>query len=133
MAKTKLTPRQWRLYIYLKVMFEQDPARYISKKDICVALPAYYQIDEKATRLCRSIEQDINILRNSHEIYRIIVSNSRGYKIATEQEADEWMHKIKMEAIAKLKMYSKNLKNAESNGQLRLVFNKEKGQIEVFN
>lgn len=133
MKKEKLTTRQWHLYNFLKLRYEQDPTAYVSKADICNGLPVDYQPDENATRFCREIEFDINVLRNSEQIYRIIVSNSRGYKIATKEEAGNWLMRIRNEAILKLRMYRKNRKFAEANNQMRLTFGQEKDTIEVFN
>lgn len=132
MRKSKLTTRQWHLYNFLKLMYENNPDAFVTKEGICHGLPQDYEIKENETRTCRSIEIDINALRNSDEIYKVIVSNHDGYKIASEDEANDWLARVKVEALRKLKMYWKNLKYAESNNQMRLVFNKEKDTIEVF-
>ena len=141
MSKTKLTTRQWRLYDLLKSEFEVNPKAYISCNDIMEKMPEHYFLTNVEimnntpahdTLAHLNIRADINALRNSDEIYKIICSNSKGYKIATEKEADKWLARVKHEAIAKFKMYWKNLKDAELNNQLRLVFNKEKDTIEVF-
>lgn len=141
MSKTKLTTRQWELYKLLKKEFEENPTTYLSCKDIMNKLPDYYyftylEISSKTpahdTLAHQNIRADINTLRNSDEIYKIICSTPKGYKIATEKEANQWLARVKQEAISKFKMYWKNLKDAELNNQLRLVFNKEKNTIEVF-
>ena len=129
----KLTPRQYHLYIYLKKQYALDPKHFVTKKQICDALPNDYEYDaDKRKRTCRSIEQDINALRMNEIIYKVIVSNHYGYKIANEEEANEWLSIVKSAALEKLKMYWKNRKSAESNNQMRIVFNKEKNCIEVF-
>jgi hypothetical protein len=139
--KNKLTTRQWRLYDLLKSEFEENPNAYLSCNDIMNKLPDYYyftyaEIMSKTpahdTAAHQNIRTDINALRNSDEIYKIICSTSKGYKIATEKEANQWLARVRQEAISKFKMYWKNLKDAELNNQLRLVFNKEKDTIEVF-
>lgn len=139
--KNKLTTRQWRLYDLLKSEFEENPNAYLSCNDIMNKLPDYYyftyaEIMSKTpahdTVAHQNIRTDINALRNSDEIYKIICSTAKGYKIATEKEANQWLARVRQEAIAKFKMYWKNLKDAELNNQLRLVFNKEKDTIEVF-
>lgn len=141
MPKTKLTTRQWELYKLLKKEFEENQTAYLSCKDIMNKLPDYYyftylEISSKTpahdTLAHQNIRADINALRNSDEIYKIICSTPKGYKIATEKEANQWLARVKQEAISKFKMYWKNLKDAELNNQLRLVFNKEKDTIEVF-
>ena len=133
MKNDKLTPRQWHLYIYLKQQHDLQPNVYITKKQICEALPNDYTYDaDKRKRTCRSIESDINALRTSQQIYKVIVSNQQGYKIANEDEANEWLKMVKISALEKLQMYWKNRTTAEQNNQMRLVFNKEKNCIEVF-
>lgn len=141
MPKTKLTTRQWELYKLLKKEFEQNQTTYLSCNDIMNKLPDYYyftylEISDKTpahdTQAHLNIRADIKALRNSDEIYKIICSTPKGYKIATEKEANQWLARVKQEAISKFKMYWKNLKDAELNNQLRLVFNKEKDTIEVF-
>lgn len=141
MKKEKLTPRQWRLYELLKDFYNKNPNGYLTTNDILEALPNdYYYLKtemENGTPLhdcqCQyNIRGDINALRNSDQINKIICSSPKGYKIATEREADSWLHRIKNEGIAKLRMYWKNRKSAEANNQLTLVFNYEKGIIEVF-
>lgn len=141
MPKTKLTTRQWELYKLLKKEFEENPTAYLSCNDIMDKLPNYYYLS-LSEQLCNvpahdtqahlNIRADIKALRNSDEIYKIICSTPKGYKIATEKEANQWLARVKQEAISKFKMYWKNLKDAELNNQLRLVFNKEKDTVEVF-
>ena len=93
--KNKLTTRQWRLYDLLKSEFEENPNAYLSCNDIMNKLPDYYyftyaEIMSKTpahdTAAHQNIRTDINALRNSDEIYKIICSTSKGYMIATEKE-----------------------------------------------
>ena len=136
-----LTPRQWRLYELLKKIYNDDSKAFMSTYQIIEAMPKdYYYLKvemENGTPLhdcqCQqNIRADINALRNSNQIDRIVYSTSKGYKIATEEEADKLLHRWMSEAVAKLKMYWKNKKSAELNGQYRLVFNKERNIVEVF-
>lgn len=138
----KLNTRQWRLYDFLNERYEENPKGYVSTSDIMNALPSWYSFTEEEinnhkpvhdTSAYMNIRMDINAIRNSEEVYKIVCSNSKGYKIATEEEANKWLGRVKGEALAKLKMYWKSLKNAESNNQFRIVFNSEKNIIEVFN
>ena len=137
----KLTPRQWRLYNYLKEEYEKDHKKHVTTNDILDNLRTdYYYLKyemENGTPLhdcvCQAnIRADINALRNSSQIDKIIFSSCRGYKIATEDEANRLLHRWMTEACKKLKMYWKNKRSAECNNQLRLVFNKEKDTIRVF-
>ena len=47
--------------------------KYISKREICEALPQYYQIKEGEKRTCVSIEYDIRMINESQIIQKIIV------------------------------------------------------------
>ena len=137
----KLNTRQWNLYKYLKKRYAIDPKAYVTTKEIIRDLPNDYYFTQAEiekhtpahdTSAHQNIRADINTIRNSEDIYKIVYSCSKGYKIATEEEANKWLHRVKMEALSKLKMYSKNCKFGSLNQQLRIIFNSEKGQIEVF-
>ena len=137
----KLNTRQWNLYKYLKDRYAVDPKAYVTTNEIIRDLPNDYfftqaEIENNTpahdTSAHQNIRADINAIRNSEDIYKIVYSCSKGYKIATEEEANKWLHRVKMEALSKLKMYSKNCKCGSLNQQLRIIFNSEKGQIEVF-
>lgn len=123
---SELTPMQWRLYDYLKLNMN----RVVSKKELAEAL-GYSWIDN-SERNGRDIEKDVFALRDSEVINRIIISNNKGYKIATEKEADEWLKSQRIACLKKLKMLYKNRSIAELNNQMRLVFGQEKDCIEVF-
>lgn len=136
-----LNTRQWNLYKLLKQKHLEVPNSYISCNEIMAELPNEYSFTEfeiknnvpqHDTHAHELIRKDINAIRNSHEIDKIICSNSKGYKIATEKEAESWLKRIKVEALKKLMMYWKNKRSAESDNQMRLVFNKERDTIEVF-
>ena len=69
----KLNTRQWMLYRFLKKMYPQQ--RFITKKEICDALPQCYEMKEKELRSCRAIENDIRAINENPTIQKIIVSN----------------------------------------------------------
>ena len=137
----RLNTRQWNLYKYLKERYAENPKAYVTTKEIIRDLPNDYYFTQVEienhtpahdTSAHQNIRNDINTIRNSEDVYKIVYSSSKGYKIANEEEANKWLHRVKMEALSKLKMYSKNCKCGSLNQQLRIIFNSEKGQIEVF-
>ena len=86
----ELTTRQWDLYNFLKEQYADGV--YISKAQICEALPEHYQM-KKTTRLCREIEHDIRAINESPIIQKIVVSNSKGYKIGNKDEITDYLSK----------------------------------------
>ena len=126
----KLTTRQWDLYNFLKSQFEEG--RYISKKEICANLPQHYEYDTKATRLCRTIENDIREINECPIIQKIIVSNHSGYKIGSKEECEEYIEKRFNRDLKNLKLNWALSKKVNLDGQMRLTINKERDFIEAF-
>lgn len=133
-----MNSRQWRLYEYLKYRYSVNPNEHVSTWEICKDLSNDYHLEVKDANAHDSaayvlIRNDINFMRKHPEEHmKVIVSSSKGYKIATESEANEWLEKVKNEAVAKFSIYWKNLKMAETNKQMRIVFNQEKQCVEIF-
>lgn len=125
-----LTTRQWNLYNYLKDNYDRNC--YISKKEICNALPQHYQIKEQETRTCRTLEYDIRAINNSNVIQKIIVSNRTGYKIGNEQEVTAYLNKRFRRDLKSLKLNWDLSRKVALDGQMRLAFGKEKNVIETF-
>ena len=114
-----LNPRQWDLYNLLKDRFEDGV--YISKKMICEALPQHYQIKEKETRTCRIIEDDVRKINDCPIIQKIIVSNSKGYKIGNKDEITDYLSK-RTALERKSRELTKKLKiKLKLHGQYRLT------------
>ena len=127
----ELTSRQWTLYNYLKEHY--DPKRYISKNEIVSALPQYYEIKEGETRTCRDIEFDVRDINSSEIIQKIIVSNSKGYKIGTKEQVANYIVSRIEEAKRSLVLSYKLAHKAELNNQARITFGKdERNVIEAY-
>ena len=125
-----LTPRQWDLYNYLKSQYADGV--YISKQDICKALPQHYQIKENESRWCTLIEFDVRAINECPIIQKIIVSNKKGYKIGNKEEVTEYLNK-------RFRRDSKNMKlnwaladKVALNNQMRLAFGNERDVIEAY-
>lgn len=125
-----LTPAQWELYRYLKENY--SPERFISKAEICEALPNWYQMKENETRTCRDIEFDVRAINDDETIQKIIVSNNKGYKIGDKDQVDTYLTSRMLEALRSLKLTWKLLKKAKANNQCRITFGAERDYIEAF-
>lgn len=122
--------RQYDLYKYLKENYADG--KYISKKEICEALPEYYSYDTKTNRHNVDIEKDVRVINEWCNMQKCIVSNKRGYKIGNEQECNEYLTRRFNSIFKSLKTLYNIKKRLEQNGQYRLVFNNEREIMECF-
>ena len=126
----ELTPRQWDLYNYLKVNYDEET--YISKSEI-VAHVLGYEVKDGETRYCRDIEFDVHDINDHTKIQKIIVSCHKGYKIGTPQQVYDYLKNREIAAKESLRLTYKMRRKAEQNGQYRLVFGKsERNVIEAY-
>lgn len=129
---SELTPRQWALYNYLKDIYNINN-KYISKKEICEALPQYYQIKDGEKRTCVTIEFDIRAINESSVIQKIIVSNRDGYKIGNEKEVTEYLNKRFRRDGRNMKLNWQLANKVGLDKQTRLqLFGNERDYIETF-
>lgn len=131
----ELTTRQWDLYNFLKSNYSEE--QYISKKEIVEHFPHYYEIKQNELEggrgICREIEVDIRTINENETIQKIIVSNSKGYKIGTPQQVHDYLWSRENEAKRSLVLTYKLRHKAELNGQFRLQFGKsERNVIESY-
>lgn len=124
----ELTPRQWQLYKYLKEHYQ--PNIFIEKKELAKALG--YAWNDKSDRNGRDIESDVMALRESDTIQKIIVSSSKGYKIANEQECKDYLSKDWINIMKELKRHNVLRRKAKRHKQMRIVWNSERDTIEAF-
>ena len=125
-----MTTRQWRLYTFLVDNYSED--RYISKKEIVDALPEYYEIKQGETRTCRDIEFDVRDINADTTIQKIIVSNSKGYKIGNPQQVADYVLGNIEACINNIKHYYRLKRKAQMNNQVRLKFGQERDYIETY-
>ena len=125
-----MTNQQWALYRFLKENYSED--KYISKTEICNALPEYYSIKEGETRLCRDIEFDVRDINADATIQKIIVSNRKGYKIGNPEQVHDYVYSNIIANKQNLKHYYKLKHKAELNNQYRLQFGEEREVIEAY-
>ena len=125
-----MNTRQYDLYNFLKDNYADG--RYISKKEICEALPKYYVFKSDTNRHNVDIEQDIREINNWENMQKCIVSNKKGYKIGNEEECNEYLKRRFNTTLKTLKQLYSIKKRLEKNGQYRLVFGEERNIIESF-
>jgi len=77
----KLTPRQWKLYEFLKT----DLDHWFSPEEICNQIMDYHY-NNGAWDKCPTIREDKKAINNSLQVEKIIVMKNRCFKIATYEE-----------------------------------------------
>lgn len=87
----KLTYKQMMLYKYLEGCFKADNRAFISKKRI--AYEVGYKFIDLKDRNCVDIEFDVREINDNPSVPKIIVSNSKGYKIGTDKEIEKYLIK----------------------------------------
>lgn len=116
----ELNNRQKELLEYLK----QNTNRYVSKKQICKDLPFAYprhlennnNEGNKSTAF-KNISCDVRTLNDS-DLEQIIICNHTGYKLATEEEAAEYVSRRFKRDLKALKLDHKLSKKIARNNQL---------------
>jgi len=116
----KLTPRQWRLYEFIK--FRTLSGSHTDKEDICNNIELYkLEVASNSIKNCPAIYNDIKALNNSCEIEKIIVVDRNKIYLGDEQDCLDYAEKLKNKAL-KLWLRASTLKTkAYSNGQGKLV------------
>lgn len=128
-----LTPRQWRLYEYLKERGDEWTTQF----DIACALSNHYDADFDKDKFHDSrarlqLTMDIRALNESDVIQKIIMSGSKGVKIANESEFNTYIGREINAAVRRLMRAKKKAEKGNRDGQMRLVLNKERDTIEAF-
>ena len=131
--KSELNPRQWALYNLLK----NHPDRYLTQLEIAYALKEFYdtsfyndQFHDSATR--HLLTKDIRAINKSEVIQKIIISTSKGVKIASSEEFAKYINAEFASIFRKLARTRQKAKKAGLDGQMRIVLNSERDTIEAF-
>ncbi len=128
-----LTPRQWALYNYLKEQGDQ----WTTQIDIAYALKHYYDVSFENSKFHDSkarlqITMDIRALNDSEVIQKIIMSGSKGVKIANESEFNTYIGREINAAVRRLMRAKRKAEKGNRDGQMRLVLGRERDTIEAF-
>ena len=128
-----LTPRQWKLYNFLKERGDQ----WTTQLDIACALSDHYDPNFNKDNFHNSrarlqMTMDIRALNDSDVIQKIIMSGSKGVKIANESEFDTYIGREINAAVRRLMRAKRKAEKGNRDGQMRLVLNRERDTIEAF-
>lgn len=140
----KLNNRQWRLYVVLREAAIVRPGEWITKEEICETLspdyPRHLEIvpdeygrypirvediklrSEHNSSAFRKLRADIKAINNdSDRVQKIILSSSKGYRLAIDdQEVRDAMERRRIAALKRLKAASTQIEKASQDGQCRL-------------
>lgn len=125
-----ITQRQESLYNLLI-----ECKNWVSKEYIVVSLPKEYQRfgeysnDHNSTAYSQ-IRNDVRALNESSDIEKIIVSSPKGYKIATQEEAKEYIQKRFKRDLRSLKLNYKLVNKCKLNGQINFDLEEYKTYME---
>lgn len=118
-----MNTRQWKLYEFLK----EHMGHYLSRKAI-MRLSGLYESETS-----RTLTHDLQVIKENPTINRILITSRKGIKIAkNKEEADEYLEREKIEVLSRLQRYYLQSKQYGLDKQTQIVFNSEKGVIEVF-
>lgn len=130
---SELTPRQWRLYNFLK---DQDD--WIKQCEIAWLLrnEYNYEFDEANpfhdTNARANITDDIRAINKSNVIQKIILSSAKGVKLATEAEAEKYIKSRYAAIFRQLERARKIARKAGLDGQMRITFGGEREIVQAF-
>lgn len=125
-----LNTRHYKLYEYLKDNYEEG--KFISKQQICKDLNEFYKINEKETRYCRKLEEDVREINDDETLTKIIVSNKKGYKIGSKEEVQKYIKKRMLRDVKSINLTRKLARKYKLDKQFQIVFNSEKEIVETF-
>lgn len=131
--QSELNARQWAVYNLLK----NNPDRYMTQIEIVYGLDEYYdtsfyndQFHDSAAR--HLLTKDIRAINKSDVIQKIIISNSRGVKIANREEFEKYISAEFASIFRKLARTRQKAKKAGLDNQMRIVLGSERDTIEAF-
>ena len=133
--KSELNPRQWALYNLLK----NNPDTYLTQADIVLKLYEHYgagvgidwaMFHDSAAR--HMLTSDIRTINKSEVIQKIIISTSKGIKIANKEEFARYINAEFAAIFRKLARTRQKAKKAGLDGQMRIVLGSERDTIEAF-
>ena len=130
---SELNARQWAVYNLLK----NNPDRYLTQIEIAYALKEHYdtsfyndQFHDSATR--HLLTKDIRTINKSEVIQKIVISNSKGVKIASSAEFEQYINAEFAAIFRKLARTRQKARKAGLDGQMRIVLGNERDTIEAF-
>ena len=119
-----LTPRQWKLYDFLK----ENDQEWITQFEIAKRLSQHYGNFNGDPKLFHDnfirydLTEDIRKINQSDVIQKIILSSAKGVKIANEEEYRVWSLNKWRSIKSMIKRLAWKDDKAKLNGQMKLVF-----------
>lgn len=119
-----LTPRQWKLYEFLK----ENTDKWLTQYEIVQILSDVYGKFTGDSKLFHDnnirydLTEDIRKINQSDVIQKIILSSGQGIKIADEEEYRVWSLRKWLSIKAMIKRLAWKDNKAKLNGQMKLVF-----------
>lgn len=130
--KSELNSRQWTLYNYLK----EKGDVWTTQLEIASHIIGYLfngKPSEFHDSLARQqMTKDIQKINNSGVIQKVIISSSKGIKLANKKEFEKYISGEFAAVFRKLKRVRIKAKKGGLDGQMRITFNKERDTIEAF-
>lgn len=131
--KSELNARQWAVYNLLK----NNPDRYRTQLEIVLLLreffPQEFTLDAFHDSAARhTLTADIRAINQSEVIQKIIISNSKGVKIASQEEFAKYINAEFAAIFRKLERTRQKARKAGLDGQMRIVLGSERDTIEAF-
>ena len=129
-----LNERQKRLYQFL--LENSETNKFISKEEICTNLQELYprhneNSTEHSSRAFALIRRDVRAI-NSSDVYKIVASNNKGYKIASKKEALNYVNRRFARDLRSLKINWNLKQKLERNGQIQIVGDDLYQEIKTF-
>ena len=131
--QNELNSRQWALYNLLK----NTPDTCWTQLELAYRLREYYdttftddQFHDSATR--HMITNDIRAINKSEVIQKIIISTSKGVKIANREEFEKYINAEFASIFRRLARTRQKARKAGLHGQMRIVMGSERDTIEAF-
>ena len=131
--KSELTPRQWELYNFLK----RQGDTWTYQLDVALILKDFYNFTDANESFHDSparmqMTADIRAINESEVIQKVIISSSKGIKIANSEEFDRYIRKEIMSAVRRLMRAKYKASKGNRDGQTRMVFGSERDTIKAF-
>lgn len=130
---SELTPRQWKLYEFLK-----KQSGWVTQYIIAINLEVEYPCtiselqDFHNSRARQLITEDIRAINKSDVIQKLILSTSSGIKLATEEEAKKYIKSKYAAIFRQLNLARKLERKAGLDGQMRIVLGSEREIVQAF-
>lgn len=125
-----MNTRQWETYNIIKE--RSLNGNWTSRKQLYKLNEEYPNINGifNNSSTARMINEDIHVINDDDTIQKIILSNSvKGYRLANENEMENYFNKRKIEVFAKLKHLNKLMKKAGLNNQTRITFTEHEREV----